>query len=71
MKGNVIDLAVAVIIGGAFKPVISSMVEDVIMPPIGMALGGVNFTNLKFRPVAKSKIECNQVIKKIQNQGFW
>ena len=48
MKGNVIDLAVAVVIGGAFKPVISSMVGDVIMPPIGMALGGVDFANLKY-----------------------
>lgn len=48
MKGNVIDLAVAVIIGGAFQPVVSSMVNDIIMPPIGVALGGVNFTNLQF-----------------------
>jgi large conductance mechanosensitive channel len=48
MKGNVIDLAVAVIIGGAFQPVISSMVNDIIMPPIGMAVGGVDFTDLSF-----------------------
>lgn len=48
MKGNVIDLAVAVIIGGAFKPVISSMVDDIIMPPIGMALGGVDFSKLQY-----------------------
>jgi large conductance mechanosensitive channel len=46
MKGNVIDLAVAVIIGGAFQPVISSMVNDIIMPPIGMAIGGVDFSDL-------------------------
>lgn len=48
MKGNVIDLAVAVIIGAAFKPVISSLVDNIIMPPIGMVLGGVDFSNLKF-----------------------
>ncbi|MEO9870453.1 large-conductance mechanosensitive channel protein MscL [Ekhidna sp.] len=48
MKGNILDLAVAVIIGAAFKTVISSFVNDILMPPIGMALGGVDFTDLKF-----------------------
>lgn len=48
MKGNVIDLAVAVVIGAAFKPVISTLVDNVIMPPIGLALGGVNFSELKY-----------------------
>ena len=47
MKGNVIDLAVAVIIGGAFGKIVSSLVADVIMPPIGLLLGGVDFTDLK------------------------
>lgn len=46
MKGNVVDLAVAFIIGGAFKTIVSSFVNDVIMPPIGMALGGVSFGQL-------------------------
>ena len=46
MKGNVLDLAVGVIIGGAFGKVISSVVGDVLMPPIGLALGGVDFSNL-------------------------
>jgi len=45
-RGNVIDLAVGVIIGGAFGKIISSLVSDIIMPPIGMLLNGVNFTNL-------------------------
>ena len=45
-KGNVIDLAVAVIIGGAFGKIVSSLVNDVIMPPIGMAMGGVDFSDL-------------------------
>lgn len=46
-KGNVIDLAVAVIIGGAFNKVVSSFVNDIVMPPIGLALGRVNFADLK------------------------
>jgi large conductance mechanosensitive channel len=47
MRGNVIDLAVAVIIGAAFGKVISSFVADVLMPPIGLLLGGVDFTDLQ------------------------
>jgi large conductance mechanosensitive channel len=46
MRGNVIDLAVGVIIGGAFGAIVSSLVNDIIMPPIGMVLGRVNFTDL-------------------------
>jgi large conductance mechanosensitive channel len=46
VKGNVVDMAVGVIIGGAFGKIITSLVGDVIMPPIGVALGGVDFTNL-------------------------
>src|ERR1700730_13445550 len=46
MRGNVIDLAVGVIIGLAFGKVVSSLVDDIIMPPIGLALGHVNFTDL-------------------------
>lgn len=47
-KGNVIDLAVGVIIGGAFGKIVASLVNDVLMPIIGIILGGINFTNLKF-----------------------
>jgi large conductance mechanosensitive channel len=46
MRGNVIDLAVGVIIGAAFGKIVSSLVQDLIMPPIGMLLKGVNFSNL-------------------------
>lgn len=46
MRGNVVDLAVAVIIGGAFGKVVTSMVNDIIMPPIGKVMGGVNFSDL-------------------------
>lgn len=47
VKGNVMDMAVGVIIGGAFSKIVSSLVNDVIMPPIGLLIGGVNFTELK------------------------
>lgn len=47
MKGNVVDLAIGVIIGGAFGKIVSSLVNDVIMPILGLLLGGVNFKNLK------------------------
>lgn len=48
IKGNVVDMAVGVIIGGAFGKIVSSVVADIIMPPIGKALGGVNFADLFF-----------------------
>ncbi|WP_291782643.1 large-conductance mechanosensitive channel protein MscL [Cecembia sp.] len=48
VKGNVIDLAVAVIIGGAFGKIVSSFVNDIIMPPLGVLLGGVDFKDLVF-----------------------
>ena len=46
MRGNVIDLAVAVVIGAAFGKIVTSFVEDILMPPLGLALGGVDFSNL-------------------------
>lgn len=48
LKGNVVDLAVAFIIGGAFKAIISSLVNDIIMPAIGTLMGGVSFADLKY-----------------------
>ena len=47
MRGNVIDLAVAVIIGGAFGKIVTSFVNDILMPPIGLLLGNVDFKDLK------------------------
>jgi len=47
MKGNVVDMAVGIIIGGAFGKIVASFVSDILMPPLGMLLGGVNFTDLK------------------------
>ena len=46
MRGNVLDLAIAVVIGAAFGKIIASLVDDIIMPPIGLALGNVDFANL-------------------------
>lgn len=47
MRGNVIDMAVGVVIGGAFGKIVSSLVGDIIMPVVGVVTGGVNFTDLK------------------------
>jgi large conductance mechanosensitive channel len=47
MKGNLIDMAVGIIIGAAFGKIISSFVADIVMPPLGLLIGGVNFTDLK------------------------
>jgi large conductance mechanosensitive channel len=47
MKGNFVDMAVGIIIGAAFGKIVSSVVGDIIMPPLGLLIGGVNFTDLK------------------------
>ena len=61
MRGNVVDLAVGVIIGGAFGKIVSSFVADVLMPPIGALLGGTDFTGLKL--VIKDKVvEADKVV---------
>lgn len=48
MRGNVVDMAVGIIVGGAFGKIVSSLVNDVIMPPLGVIIGGVNFKDLKW-----------------------
>lgn len=47
MRGNVVDMAVGIVIGGAFGRIVSSLVNDVLMPPIGLLLGGVEFSDLR------------------------
>jgi len=49
VRGNVIDLAVGIIIGGAFGKIVSSLVSDVIMPPLGLLIGGINFTDIAIK----------------------
>jgi large conductance mechanosensitive channel len=60
MKGNVIDMAVGIIIGAAFGKIVTSVVNDVIMPPIGLLIGGVNFRDLRF--VLKNAIGENPAV---------
>ena len=48
MKGNVVDMAVGIVIGAAFGKIVSSFVNDILMPPIGMMIGGVDFSQLSF-----------------------
>jgi len=59
MRGNVIDLAVGVVIGGAFGKIVSSLVDNIIMPPIGLLTGGVDFSDLKL--VLKAADEAAKV----------
>jgi large conductance mechanosensitive channel len=60
MKGNVVDLAVGIIIGAAFGKIVTSMVSDIIMPPLGLIIGGVNFTDLKV--VMKAAAESHPAV---------
>lgn len=60
LKGNVIDLAVGIIIGIAFGKIVSSMVSDVIMPPLGLLIGGVSFTDLKL--IMKAATETHPAV---------
>ena len=61
MKGNVVDMAVGIIIGAAFGKIVSSLVSDIIMPPLGMLIGGVSFTDLKLdiNPSAAKEVWWN------------
>lgn len=67
MKGNVVDLAVAVVIGGAFGKIVTSFVNDIIMPPIGVLMGGVNFADLKIT----LKEAVGEVPAVTMNYGAW
>ena len=63
-KGNVVDLAVGVIIGGAFGKIVTSLVNDIIMPLIGVIIGGINFTNLSIK-IGESVIAYGSFIQNI------
>jgi large conductance mechanosensitive channel len=62
MRGNVLDMAVGIIIGGAFGKIVSSLVADVIMPPIGVLVGGINFSEWKIM-LNEAVIESGQVVQ--------
>ncbi len=70
MKGNVIDMAVGVIIGGAFGKIVSSIVADVIMPPIGLLVGGVNFTDLKWVLKPAEMVDGKEIAAVTLNYGL-
>lgn len=67
MRGSVVDLAVGVIIGGAFGKIVTSLVNDVIMPPIGYLTGGIDFSEMKY--VIESADEANGVAETAINYG--
>ncbi|GAE21706.1 large-conductance mechanosensitive channel [Bacteroides pyogenes JCM 10003] len=69
MKGNVVDMAVGVIIGGAFGKIVSSVVADIIMPPIGLLLGGMNFTDLKWVLKPAEVVDGKEVEAVTMNYG--
>ena len=62
MRGNVLDMAVGIIIGGAFGKIVSSLVADVLMPPLGLIIGGVNFTEWKVK-LHEAVVEAGQIVK--------
>jgi large conductance mechanosensitive channel len=64
MRGNVVDLAVAVIIGGAFGKIVTSMVSDIIMPVIGLIIGGIDFTGLALT-IGNAKVTYGNFINNI------
>ena len=64
IRGNVVDLAVAVIIGGAFGKIVASLVDNIIMPLVGLLIGGVDFKNLAFS-VCSAKVEYGLFIQNV------
>lgn len=72
MRGNVVDMAVGVIIGAAFGKIVSSLVDDIIMPLVGVATGGINFTDYKW-VVQKAVMDGQEVLKPevTLNWGSW
>lgn len=72
MRGNVLDLAVGVVIGGAFGKIVSSLVSDVIMPPIGVIIGGVDFSTLAMTIQPASVDATGQVVSAVTlNYGLF
>ena len=69
MKGNVVDMAVGVIIGGAFGKIVSSVVADVIMPPLGLLIGSVNFTDLKWVMKPAEVVDGKEIAAVTLNYG--
>lgn len=66
MRGNVLDLATAVIVGGAFGKIVSSLVDDILMPVIGLMMGGLDFSGLSFT-IGEATIKYGMFIQNIVN----
>lgn len=73
MRGNVVDLAVAVIIGGAFGKIVTSFVNDILMPPLGLLLGGVDFKELVIvlKPAREAMMQGENVIQEAVAAVTW
>ncbi|MEZ5937201.1 MAG: large-conductance mechanosensitive channel protein MscL [Hyphomonadaceae bacterium] len=71
MKGNVVDLAVGFILGGAFGTIVSSLVNDVIMPVVGLALGGVDFSDIKYVLQAATTVNGEETPEVAINIGLF
>lgn len=65
MRGNVLDLAVGVVVGGAFNKIVTSLVNDVIMPIVGILIGGVDFKDLQTPPIGGAVIKYGAFIQNI------
>ncbi len=73
MRGNVVDLAVGLIIGASFGKIVSSMVNDVIMPPVGKIIGGVNFSELRYsigKTIEKSAPDADGKVAETVKEAF-
>lgn len=73
MRGNVVDLAVAVVIGGAFGKIVTSFVNDILMPPLGLLLGGMDFKELKLilKPAKEAIMQGEAVIRPAIDEVTW
>lgn len=60
LRGNIVDLAIGIVIGAAFGKIVSSLVSDILMPPIGLLIGGINFTDIKL--ILKSAEEGKEAV---------
>jgi large conductance mechanosensitive channel len=65
VKGNMVDLAVGIIIGGAFGKVVSSIVSDILMPPLGYLIGGINFTDIKIHLKAPALDMAGKAVQEV------
>lgn len=72
MKGNVVDMAVGIVIGAAFGKIVSSFVSNIIMPPVGLLMGGVDFSDLRIPLKAASVDEAGKVVEAVSiNYGLF